>query len=83
MAHTLFKYLLNMIVIQRIIDHLAVSSVFDQGSLLKHPQLMRYGGLGHVQEIGNVTDTHLGLVNAQRIRILVESPNTLKNSAKS
>jgi hypothetical protein len=60
MAHTLFKYLLNMIVIQGIIDHLAVSSVFDQGSLLKHPQLMRYGGLGHVQEIGNVTDTHLG-----------------------
>ena len=46
---------------QGIKDRLALPAVFDQLALLEGPELVGYGRLGHVEELGDVTYAHLGL----------------------
>ncbi len=50
-----------MIVIQRVVDHLAVSTVFYDTGLFQIFQLVRYRRLFHVQQSTDVAHTHFRL----------------------
>jgi hypothetical protein len=49
---------IHVMIIQGIIQYLAIPAVLDQGQILKTPDLMGYGRLTETQERRQITDAH-------------------------
>lgn len=58
MRQSLVENILYMVIIERIIDNFALPAVLDKLGLLQHPQLVRYGRLGHAQQGGDIANAH-------------------------
>jgi hypothetical protein len=70
---SLREYIADMFVIQRIVHDLAILAILDKSCLPQRAKLMRYSGLCHSEQNGDVTDAHLRILqraeypNASRI----------------
>jgi hypothetical protein len=59
MLKTLFKYVPNMIVRERIMDNLPMPVVLDEIGKPQGFKLVRYGGFGHTKQNGQVAYAHI------------------------
>jgi hypothetical protein len=62
MQKTLGENITHVVIVQRVIQHLAVPAVFDQPGLPEYPELMGNSGLGHAEQGGYITDAHVGML---------------------
>ena len=46
---------------QGVVDRFALPAEFDQFAVFQHPELMGYGALGDLHQLGDVADAQLGL----------------------
>ena len=61
MLEPLFEQLDDVMVVEGVVDVLAVAARFDQAGAAQQPQLMRDRGLGQIEHLGEVADRDLGL----------------------
>ena len=72
MLKTGVQHLPDMVIGEGVIDRFPVPPEFHELCLAKGGKLMRNGGFGHVEDVGDVADTKLVLL------MRVGSPSTLK-----
>lgn len=65
MAQANLEQIGHMIIIQRVVKDLTVTSVFDQVQILEVSELVRHSRLACSQERRQVTDTHIPALKSQ------------------
>ena len=53
------KELTDVLIVQRIVDALPCPAIFHHAGLFQDPQLVGDGGLGHVEDTGQIADAKL------------------------